>query len=205
MIKQGEEINASDFVSEFIAGEAIAVDDAVAYCVVTDSGASLTANRLYKTSAAALNQRMNFIGFAITAAAAPGDRVKVCTTSIYTGLSGLTADTPYYLSNTQGALATTPGTYTRWVGISNSTTTIDRLLGVKRVVSPPIAITDQKLPFDCLFTIGSTNAFSGSGQLGGVNISATNFVATSGAGRAGDELDVPSLSGTSYAYIYAIQ
>lgn len=65
--------------------------------------------------------RMRFGGFAITSVSA-GANVKVRTSGIVTGFTGLTAGEEYYLSDTAGEISTTTGTYEVFVGVAVSST-----------------------------------------------------------------------------------
>lgn len=64
-----------------------------------------------------------FMGFATTTTSA-GGTAGVNVAGVTSGLSGLTSATQYYLNNTSGTIGTSPGTNTRKVGISTSTTTL---------------------------------------------------------------------------------
>lgn len=64
-----------------------------------------------------------FVGFAKSSAVI-GDTVSVITGGIVTGLSGLTKNTVYYLSNTSGLIATSAGSNTKKVGIALSGTVL---------------------------------------------------------------------------------
>ena len=79
------------------------------------------------SSAAPTNQFYNkyaaFIGFA-AAAITGGVTGSFVTSGVATGFSGLTPGVQYYLSDTPGAIGTSPGTNTRKVGIAISTTTL---------------------------------------------------------------------------------
>jgi hypothetical protein len=85
-----------------------------------------TAGRVYKTIASTtsnsgLGQTENFIGFANAGASAAAN-VAVKMIGMVTGLSGLTAGSTYYLSNTAGLLSLTPGTVSKKVGLALSAT-----------------------------------------------------------------------------------
>lgn len=86
-----------------------------------------TQYQIVKASAAAFNARLNFVGFALSTVSAAG-LVSIENMLIHNG-TGYTASTNYYLSNTAGALATTPGTYERLVGRAISTTRMIRARG----------------------------------------------------------------------------
>ena len=64
-----------------------------------------------------------FLGFANSSVSA-GSSVQVTTDGIVTGLSGLIPNTQYYLNDSLGTIGTSPGTNTRKVGISLSTTSL---------------------------------------------------------------------------------
>lgn len=114
---------ASDInnIGHFVAGEAISSGDAVSL--------NYADYKIYKASAAAFDHRLNFIGFAM-AAASLGAGVSVNVLTVVNEKTGLTADTIYYLSNTQGAIGTSAGTYERIIGRSVSTAKIIRKRGV---------------------------------------------------------------------------
>jgi hypothetical protein len=203
MIKKGFSGRIEDFVSSFVAGEAIAAGDAVSLIIVADSG--LTAGRIYKSSAATLNQKMNFKGFALEAAASAGTTIKVATHTIFDGLSGLTAETDYYLSNTAGLISATPGTYKRWVGRANASTRIDRMLGIKRVVSPPFDVVSPA-PFDCFFQVSANSSIGGPVAINGVSIISDTSARTGGGmAQAGDTLDASVGAGAYVRQITALQ
>ena len=83
------------------------------------------ADRLIKASAANANHaRLNFIGFAMETKAS-GEMCMVDRMEI-ANKTGLTADTLYYLGNTNGTISTTPGTVSRLIGRSVSTSRIRR-------------------------------------------------------------------------------
>ncbi len=77
---------------------------------------------VYKANATATSTSAMFIGFASQAYST------LDTATIYTGgsihLGGLTSGEQYYVSNTPGAISIAPGTVTRKVGISVSTSTL---------------------------------------------------------------------------------
>lgn len=64
-----------------------------------------------------------FVGFAAESKTV-GQSIKVFTTKIATGLSGLTPNTQYFLNDTAGTIGTSAGTNSKKVGISLSATTI---------------------------------------------------------------------------------
>jgi hypothetical protein len=101
------------------------------------------AGKLIKASASAFNSRLGFIGFALETKNAGQD----CMVNVWMieTKTGLTAGADYYLSNTNGAISTTPGTIERWVGRAKSTTKLDRQIGRRRVVG-----TISNIPFAAL-------------------------------------------------------
>ena len=72
-------------------------------------------------SVQARDRNSNFIGFAISTTTA-GQQVPYQQTGIMAGFSGLTPGLTYYLSNTTGAISTSPGTTSVRVGIAISAT-----------------------------------------------------------------------------------
>lgn len=72
---------------------------------------------------AGVNRYTNFIGFA-NESVSIGQNVGITVSGYFGGLSGLSANKIYYLSNTDGSISTTPGTNSKKVGISVSTTEI---------------------------------------------------------------------------------
>lgn len=113
----GQTIDQTDFFPNYTAGEALALNDAVAL--------NLTDGKVYKASASAWDYRINFIGFALNAAASNGN-VVVNNMPMATPNSTLVAGTLYYLSNTQGAVSSTAGTIERRIGRATSTTRLHR-------------------------------------------------------------------------------
>lgn len=86
----------------------------------------VASSRVIKASAAAptdLNNLVltNLVGFARTSAAAEAD-VDVVYSGVAGGLSGLTMNSHYFLSNTAGAIATSAGTNSKKVGLAVSST-----------------------------------------------------------------------------------
>jgi len=113
----GQEAKADHFIPTFTAGEAIAAGDAVAL--------DLSDNKVYKASASAWGWRINFIGFA-QGAATTNNPCVVNTTSVVTEKTGLTSGSDYFLSNTDGAIATSAGTISRKIGRAFATNRIYR-------------------------------------------------------------------------------
>lgn len=71
----------------------------------------------------AISATNNFIGFAKTTVLS-GASVSVQIIGAFTGLTGLTVGSTYYLSNTAGAISTSAGTVSKKIGLSDSTTSI---------------------------------------------------------------------------------
>ncbi len=80
--------------------------------------------KLKKASATDEDQVEAFVGFTITAGVLNDTNRILGPGKIVTGLSGLTAGEPVYLSDTAGEVSTTPGTFSLVVGIAVSTTAI---------------------------------------------------------------------------------
>jgi hypothetical protein len=71
------------------------------------------------------NRANNFVGFTLAAVSmASASTVAVQTDGVFTGLSGLTPGSTYYLSDTAGAISASPGTVSRKVGIATSATSL---------------------------------------------------------------------------------
>ena len=99
MIKTGQTIIASDFVTQLVAGEALTANDAV-YLNTGDGKA-------YKADADDVN-KLNFIGFA-NETVSLGANVNIVHSGQMSGFSGLTIGADYYLSTTAGAISATVG------------------------------------------------------------------------------------------------
>lgn len=82
------------------------------------------AGRVYKTSANTTGKYNTYIGIANTTQSTPTQSVEIVIAGEATTLSGLTTGKQYYLSNTSGAISTTPGTNSRKAGISTSATSL---------------------------------------------------------------------------------
>jgi len=105
---------ALDDYRDFTYGETIAVNNAL-YLKAADG-------KVYKTSASFDDERIhNFVGFAKEAGVL-NDVKKVQIGGKVLGFTGLTVGSDYFLSNTAGAISTTPGTFKFRVGISVLTT-----------------------------------------------------------------------------------
>ena len=99
-------------IQQFTAGEALSIGDAV-YVSVADS-------KVYKT-AANNPLKTRFMGFVLEAVSANA-AVSVDIGGVTTTKSGLAANSVYYLSDTSGAISTTPGTWKIPVGFAFSAT-----------------------------------------------------------------------------------
>jgi hypothetical protein len=163
------------------------------------------AKRVYKASAGQIDQRLNFIGFALETGTA-GQRKKVATHTIYSGLSGLVTDQDYYLSNTSGALSTTPGNIHRWVGRAKNATTLDRMLGIRRVVSPPISMSTNVniIPAYCEIVRWGTSGLSGT-TLDGIELGPSGVEHVNVLARAGASYGSGSHGGNNGNYIILLQ
>lgn len=78
---------------------------------------------LYKTDADNAGQYENFIGF-VKANVTQGDQTNIIVNGQYSGLSGLSIGSTYYISNTRGEVSSSAGTNSRKVGIATSATSI---------------------------------------------------------------------------------
>jgi len=120
MVSQGEATGTS--------GEAFSVGQAL-YVKASDS-------RLYKAVGTSDEPTFSFVGIALDAAGGAGTAgIRFAKPGgIATGLSGLTAGSYYYVTDTAGTIGTTPGTRFAKVGQALSTTTL-RVCEPKFVVS----------------------------------------------------------------------
>lgn len=137
--KNGDVISEDNFLSSYIAGEAITDGDAVAYYY--------SDKKVYKASAAAFNFRLNFIGFAVGGVAA-GARCKVNFQPIV--FKTVTIDTTYFLSDTQGAIGTSAGTLSREIGIGIQSTRLKRPMNgvaVSTLIYPGTSFTSPVTGF----------------------------------------------------------
>lgn len=153
---------ASDInnIGHFVAGEAISSGDAVSL--------NYSDYKIYKASAAAFDHRLNFIGFAMAAAALNG-AVSVNVLTVVNEKTGLTANTIYYLSNTQGAIGTAAGTFERIIGRSVSTTKLIRKRGF---VSPVMSVSldTGTVPCDGILHMNDGDTSIGSSTIDGVSV-----------------------------------
>lgn len=79
--------------------------------------------QIFKSSATGSTNRQNFIGFAPAAVSASAVGTAYVS-GVMTGLSGLSPGAQYYLSDTKGAISTTPGMVSKKVGIALSATSL---------------------------------------------------------------------------------
>lgn len=114
----------------------------------------------------------NFVGFADEAGSAGNTAKKVKVFGVIDGLSGLTANTPVWLSDTAGAVSSTPGTYQIQVGMARSATTLVIDRETKKTVGTIAART---------YSSEHTISASGNTDLGGItstsDLLAQEFVA----------------------------
>jgi hypothetical protein len=131
------------------AGEDLAINDAV-YLSAGDG--SRVAGRWYKTDAdnnysSSTATHVGMMPAALSSGASGSIRLQ----GRLTGLTSLTAGTPYYASATAGALTATAPTNARTIGVADSTTTLllqdgqltpiaQPISGTKTFVSPPIGV-----------------------------------------------------------------
>lgn len=104
-------------ISNQTSGEALAINDVV-YFKEADA-------RWYKADAdltATFDQLQ--MGICKTTAVGASVTIQVAISGPVSGFTGLTAGSKYYLSNTAGAITTTPGTYSVFVGWALSTTVL---------------------------------------------------------------------------------
>ena len=88
------------------------------YTVDTEAG------KLYQCSALYPNSRtIGFVGFA-TESKTAGNSTAFQVNNVFSNLTGLTAGIPYYLSDTYGAISSSPGTNSKKVGLSLSATSL---------------------------------------------------------------------------------
>ncbi len=66
---------------------------------------------------------IGFLGFALNSPTL-GQSTTIQTSGVVTGLSGLIPGADYYLSDTPGAISTSPGSNTRKIGVAISTTSL---------------------------------------------------------------------------------
>jgi hypothetical protein len=114
MIKTGEDVEAKDLVIETTAGEALSARDA---CYISTAD-----GKAYKCDAND-TAKLGFKGIAQEAAVLNAAVNIVPPGCVVNGFSALTRGT-YYLSDTAGAIQTTPGTYSVQVGFAISATAL---------------------------------------------------------------------------------
>lgn len=110
----GLDIEATDYVIQVVAGEALSARDSV-YIKTSDGKA-------YKTDADDLTT-LGFVGFVITAVSS-GATVNILTWGVLTGFTGLVANTDYWVSGTSGEITATKPSNFKYVGRALNTTTI---------------------------------------------------------------------------------
>lgn len=140
--------------------------------MVVLSAVTQTALRAYKTSATSIISIANYKGIAATAGTA-GNSFKVKTLGQDANQSGMTLGA-IYLSDTEGALTSTPGTYTKQVGSAVSATTLDLAVGasgdyigsqVLAVGANTITPAFQALWKTCILDINATTSSGYAGEL----------------------------------------
>lgn len=119
----GQDINATDFIIELTAGEALTTNDSV-YISASDGKA-------YKTDADDLT-KMDFAGFVLLTASI-NTTVRIKQYGHLDGFSGLTINAPLYESGTAGAVTHTAPTNKRIVGIAVTATLVRIFTGVRRI------------------------------------------------------------------------
>lgn len=104
-------------------------------------------SKAYKTTAATAGEAVEgFCGF-VVANALTGATATISTGPGIRGLSGLTAGSIYYIADTAGTLATTPGTIQKTAGVATSATTLYMdtaprvLVGQVQLTQPSIGAT----------------------------------------------------------------
>jgi hypothetical protein len=110
------DINASLYGTSVTLGENVSAGDAL-YMKSSDGKA-------YKADADVAESVTNFLGLAAAAGTSGNATYYISEGGVMTGLSGLTADREYFLSNTAGAISLTEGTYPFKVGLALSTTAL---------------------------------------------------------------------------------
>lgn len=103
-------------------GETIAAGD-VLYMKAADS-------KVYKAQADTLAHIQAVVGLALAAGSANDTNAILGPGKVVTGLSGLTAGSPVYLSNTAGAYATSAGDFPLVIGVAISTTAMLVTIGL---------------------------------------------------------------------------
>ncbi len=121
-------------LQSFTYGESISVNDAL-YLKASDG-------KVYKTDADYHDWRIyNFIGFAKESGSA-NDVKKVQIGGKVEGFTGLTTGSYYYLSNTAGAISTSPGTFMALAGLAVSST---ELILMKQRIIPVLTFASDEL------------------------------------------------------------
>jgi hypothetical protein len=110
MIKDAQDILATDFIKTVVAGEALTANDA---CYIDASD-----GKAYKTDSD-VSTKVGFVGFAQENASS-GANVNLIHSGQMTGLSGMTIGAIYYLSGTAGAITSTAPSNAIRVGVALS-------------------------------------------------------------------------------------
>jgi len=82
---------------------------------------TMASGKVYKASAKTSNATTRWLGFCRTTTS-EGDDAPIQVSANATYLTGLTTDSPYYQSDTRGAISTSAGTVSKKIGLSLSTT-----------------------------------------------------------------------------------
>lgn len=129
----------------FTTGEAYAVNDAL-YLKASDG-------KVYRADSDATESTYRFIGFAAEDSSGTGLTRLVYTQGVVPNFIGLTTGLSYYIGSTSGALATTPGTYSKRAGFATSTTSL-MILPNRAVVSGSGTRADNTVTGDTVVTVG---------------------------------------------------
>lgn len=111
-------------INELVAGESLSGATLPVPTYVSDGTGSRTSGSLYQSDANdTANGATKFHGF-VTQTITSGAVAKLITSGVVGGFSGLTQGAKYYVSDTVGTIAATPGTVIVPVGVAVSTTQI---------------------------------------------------------------------------------
>lgn len=133
--KTGGVIDAGFVANVFTLGESCSLNDALYF--------DLADGKVYKAQSANDKKTRNFIGFAKKAGVL-NDQIPVQGSGIVSGFSGLTANAPYYLSTTAGAITATTQFYNRKVGIALSSTTLLIQVSDLTYAAPSTSSSDER-------------------------------------------------------------
>lgn len=135
--KAGGVIDAGFVANVFTLGETVALNDALYF--------DLADGKVYRAQSASDKKAKNFIGFAKKAGVL-NDQIPVqgAPGSIVSGFSGLTANAPYYLSTSAGAITATTQLYDRKVGIALSSTTLLIQVSDLTYAAPSTSTSDER-------------------------------------------------------------